>query len=405
MQREQQDDHDLGWVADQLRSSTEPPSYDVIRPLSGTIKTLIAQWPQLALRNNVLYRAWLNSDSGQIERWQLIPPPGRRTNLIRLAHQGMTGGHLGLRRTSAQLKRRVYWPFRNQAAVTVAKVLCDQFISRFGCPRQLLTDQGPCFESHLFQDLCRRLQIDKIRTSPYKASTNGMVERFHRTLNSMLGKVVSRRQKDWDTCLPGIMAAYRATPHSSTGYSPNLLFTGRETIAPIDLVLSDNFVVDPVGQDVDSFVQSKLDQMQETSQLARSHLQRNARFRSVRYNLRVKPATFLVGQWVWYHCPRRTTGVKDKWAKYYDGPYKVLEQLGPVLYRIQKSARAHPKNVYVDKLKPFAGDAPRDWNSPTSPVGIAEDEPLGIEDLEVDDREVPVSRPKRSLVLPARFRD
>jgi hypothetical protein len=201
------------------------------------------------------------------------------------------------------------------------------------------------------------------------------------------------------------MAAYRATPHSSTGFSPNLLFTGRETIAPIDLVLSDSLVADPVGQDVDTFVQRTLGRMQETYLLARSHLQRNADFRSARYNLRVKPATFPVGQWVWYHCPRRSVGLKDKWTKYYDGPYKVLDQVGPVLYRIQKSARAHPKIVYVDKLKLFDGDTPKDWDSSTAPVEIADEEPLGLEALEVEDREIPVSRPTRPRILPARFRD
>ena len=72
IRREQQADPDIGWVVTQLRMSTETPSYELVRPLSGTIKTLVAQWPQLQLRNDVLYRAWLNTETGQVERWQLI---------------------------------------------------------------------------------------------------------------------------------------------------------------------------------------------------------------------------------------------------------------------------------------------------------------------------------------------
>ena len=81
------------------------------------------------------------------------------------------------------------------------------------------------------------LGIDKIRTTPYRASTNGAVEWFHRTLNAMLGRVVSENQLDCDVKLPGVMAAYRASRHDATGYSPNFLMFGRELRAPIDIVL------------------------------------------------------------------------------------------------------------------------------------------------------------------------
>jgi len=109
-------------------------------------------------------------------------------------------------------------------------------------PVQILSDRGPEFESELFAQLLKWLEIDKFRTTAYKPSTNGVVERFHRTLNSMLGKVVyeSQRdwsQRDWDDRLLFVMAAYRASPHSSTGYSPNRLFLGRENRMPIDLLM------------------------------------------------------------------------------------------------------------------------------------------------------------------------
>ena len=53
----------------------------------------------------------------------------------------------------------------------------------------------------------------------------------------MLGKVVSESQRDWDEHLPLVMAAYRATPHNSTGLSPNRLFLGRENRMPLDVVM------------------------------------------------------------------------------------------------------------------------------------------------------------------------
>ena len=66
-----------------------------------------------------------------------------------------------------------------------------------------------------------------------------MLERFHRTLNSMIGKVVSASLRDWDVWLPTVMSAYRASTHSATGYSPNNLVFGRENRMPADIVTSD----------------------------------------------------------------------------------------------------------------------------------------------------------------------
>ena len=83
-------------------------------------------------------------------------------------------------------------PLRNHTASTVARVLMTHVFSRFGAPRQLLSDCAPEFESELFQNLMRWMEIDKLQTSAYQLSTNGAVERFHRTLNTMMGKVVSQ---------------------------------------------------------------------------------------------------------------------------------------------------------------------------------------------------------------------
>src|SRR6266516_8000970 len=90
-------------------------------------------------------------------------------------------------------------PIRNKEAVTVARVLWDAVFSRYGLPMQILSDCGSEFENGLMRQLCKLLDIDKLRMVAYKPSTNGAVERFHRTLTSMLAKVVRETQKDWDT--------------------------------------------------------------------------------------------------------------------------------------------------------------------------------------------------------------
>ena len=58
-------------------------------------------------------------------------------------------------------------------------------------PLQVISDQGREFDNKLLKRLCKVKGTDKIRTYPYKASTNGAIERLHRTLNAMLGRVIS----------------------------------------------------------------------------------------------------------------------------------------------------------------------------------------------------------------------
>jgi hypothetical protein len=53
----------------------------------------------------------------------------------------------------------------------------------------------------------------------------------------LLAKVISQSQRDWCEHLPAVMAAYRASLHETTNFSPNRLMFGRENRLPADIVL------------------------------------------------------------------------------------------------------------------------------------------------------------------------
>lgn len=91
------------------------------------------------------------------------------------------------------------YPLRDHNAPTVAKVMVEQLFSRFGTPYPLLGNQGPEFGIDLFLEMSKQLEIDKIRTSPYRPACNDALVRYHRTLNSMLRKIIEENQHDWDT--------------------------------------------------------------------------------------------------------------------------------------------------------------------------------------------------------------
>ncbi|PIK53794.1 Retrovirus-related Pol polyprotein from transposon [Apostichopus japonicus] len=129
------------------------------------------------------------------------------------------------------------FPLKDQSAETVADTLVTDFVSRFGVPKQIHTDQGRNFESNLFKELCQLLGVDKTRTTPYHPQSDGMVERFNRTLEEMLAKVVDSDQKNWDKCIPLVMMAYRSSIHESTGHSPAEMMLGREIPLPVDYII------------------------------------------------------------------------------------------------------------------------------------------------------------------------
>lgn len=161
------------------------------------------------------------------------------------------------------------YPMPNQEVETVANVVVREFISRSGVPRQLHTDQGRNFKSKLFQEICRIMEIDKTRTTPLRPQSDGMVERFNRTLEAMLSKFVDGDQRNWDLYLPLLMMAYRSSVHESTGFSPNEMMLGREVLLPLDLVI---WQAEPTGNSTTEYADRLSEQMERIHQFARQHL-------------------------------------------------------------------------------------------------------------------------------------
>ena len=132
------------------------------------------------------------------------------------------------------------WPeayaLPNMTAETVAAVFVNNWICRYGVPCQLHSDQGTQFESDLFAEMCRLLNIRKTRTTPYHPQGDGLVERFNRTLVSTLRVHVKDHPQQWDRFLPQVLFSYRTAEHSSTHFTPAKLMFGHELRLPTELV-------------------------------------------------------------------------------------------------------------------------------------------------------------------------
>ena len=127
------------------------------------------------------------------------------------------------------------FPMKNKCADTVADILVEKIILRFGMPLVIHSDQGREFENGLMKSLCALLGCTKTRTAPYHPESDGMIERFNRTCLMMLSMFVNDRRDNWHELLPFIMHAYRTSVHESTGYSPFRLMMGEECSLPQDV--------------------------------------------------------------------------------------------------------------------------------------------------------------------------
>ena len=243
------------------------------------------------------------------------------------------------------------YPLRNQEAETIAKVLVEQFICRFGVPLSIHTDQGTNFESRVFQSICRLLGINKTRTTPYHPQSDGLVERFNRTIQTILSMYVKEDQSDWDVHLPYAMMAYRASEQDTTGVSPNRMMFGREVSLPLDLLISDTNP-NMVPQEPETYATELYERLQKAFSVARQKIVGEQKRQKRLYDAKVKGKPYAVGDRVWLYHFVRKIGLNPKLQSHWKGPYVVIKRISDSVYRIKHLQTGYRTVVHFDRLKP-----------------------------------------------------
>jgi len=246
------------------------------------------------------------------------------------------------------------WPevyaIPNQEAKTVADVFVKNWVCRFGVPIELHSDQGRNFESAIFGEMCLALGINKTRTTPLHPQSDGMVERFNRTLEEHLRKVVSKEQKDWDKHLPAFLMAYRSAVHDTTSHTPAKILFGTDLRLPADL----EFGMKPsVDKDVNSYGQQIREELDEIHRAVRLHTHLKSDKMKMRFDGAANCDGFNEGDLVLLYNPQRKKGLSPKLQSNWEGPYRVVKRINDVVYRIQ-SASSHQRKMKVVHLERLA---------------------------------------------------
>lgn len=168
----------------------------------------------------------------------------------------------------------------NQTAQTTATVMADNFISRFGYPNMIHTDQGRHFDGNLFREVCELLEITKTRTTPFHPSSNGQIERYNAVIIQMIRCFLKGNQEDWDKNLQQLVGAIRSTENRNTGYTPNMLMLGREIQLPVD-VMTCVSIFNKQLKEPSEYVENLKNTLQDVHQIVRENIQ-SAQFRQKR---------------------------------------------------------------------------------------------------------------------------
>lgn len=250
------------------------------------------------------------------------------------------------------------YPVGNITAETVADVMFRAWIKRYGCPVEVHSDQGRQYESTLFLELCRMLQINKTRTTPLHPRSDGMIERMNRTIQDMLSKYIKSHQKDWDLQLDYVTLAYNSTPHESTGLSPHKMVFGREIKLPLD-VMADNVVEEEMLET--DFVRNLKDSLCQAHEFARKSLQKSSERQKQQYDLKVREKSYQIGQLVWRNQKIVTPGRKQKICRHWNGPWIITKKISEVLYKIQHKKDLPGVVVHGYNVKEYKGEKKINW--------------------------------------------
>ena len=202
--------------------------------------------------------------------------------------------------------------------------------------------------------------------TPYHPESDGLVERFNRTLHMMLAMFAGENWDDWDDLLPAVMMAYRSSIHESTGYSPYRLMFGEECTLPMDVGLpcQDSDLPDPITSPYAVWVRDALEVAYDQ---VRRHPGQAVRRQKRLYDRRAVRRLFAVGDWaLHYYSNVKKCKLDSAWV----GPYLVVSLEGWAA-RIQLQPDTPTILVHCQDLKKIPRPSGLvSWIDAARPVGV-----------------------------------
>lgn len=259
-------------------------------------------------------------------------------------------------------------------AGTIAKRLLDVIV-HLGPPEKLMSDNGRQFVGKVLQNLEEQLEIKAVKIAAYHQQTNGMTERFNRTLEAMLSQYISDHQKDWDEYLPYVLFAYRTAVHEATNETPFYMMMTRDARIPTEStqgVIQDR-------ETIDDYKARIIEAKRIIEEKAVSHDHQTMMKRLERLSLETHESPFKVGKLVWLYTPSKR-GQSKKLVRPWQGPFRIEEMVTPVTCRVSTQGKKPLiQYVHVSRLKLYTSPI-----RPENTISVADDFDWDKEDINLE---------------------
>jgi len=237
-----------------------------------------------------------------------------------------------------------------------------KYLEQHALVRTFRCDQGSEFTNSCFKEACFQLGIElqPIPTEHHRA--NGLVERFNRTLQNALCKVMdeSVQMNLWEEYVSWVTLAYNTSFHASIQDTPFFLVYGRHAILPGDLWMFSRAHID---QDRDAtnlsiYKRDMVARFAYTYARAQGYLQKYYDRMLLKAEQKNK-VTFDVGDEVWVYQPevQQKEGVRRKLSYQWHGPLVIADKHpdSDVLYRVYLENRARRTEgfIHVNRSKKY----------------------------------------------------
>ena len=204
-------------------------------------------------------------------------------------------------------------------------------------------------------EMCALLEIGKTRTTSYRPSANGQVERYNRSIAQIIRCCIGDRQERWDDFVGIAVGAIRATVNRSTGFTPNRMMLGREVMMPLDLMLGSDGEEAKRGG---TFRADFKDSWVEAHRKAREILEGVQRRQKKYYDLRKRTTIYEVGDVVLKKNNAGVLGSSKKLNPVWKGIWVVNKIMSAVLLEIKNNKKVCV--VHHDTIKKCGdSDLPR----------------------------------------------
>ena len=234
---------------------------------------------------------------------------------------------------------------QNHEAITIANSLLE-FITIFGIPETLLTDQGSDFCSNIIKELNKLFKIKHVFSTPYHPQTNGSLERSHLTLKEYLKHYINQNQTDWDEYISLAMFTYNTHVHRSTEFTPYELIFGHKAYIPTTISQNPQFKY--TYDDFYSQLQLKLNRSHE---IAREKLLKSKEKSKNYSDNKINVPKFKINDLVIILNKQTKPGLSKKLSPNYRGPYKIVDiQNNNAKLEIKRNKFV---KYHLNMLKPF----------------------------------------------------